>query len=323
MPRKNSIQPAQRDLTYITTTSSGSSTFYVDLAADLSRINRRAYRQGMQYYVQKVEFLSAGTTTVYVAAQTAGDTWTVHNSFVKGKAFWMKQQRDARKITGPGAKPKFEDFKIYLDDGHRAGTTVAATAADGGAVGTGDWLYSQLVYITDGDAATQEWYMHLIGGDVSTTDKSLILGYQSSRVTVQDDDPNVPNEASTNMYALLQTDDTLASDEVMQNMESGNDDAPYDVDDYVGNDSNCDAPWLQAWAIANSQSTLGLLPGFMAECGLIKFQVSTNAFYDAIDTSTNPDTITQHTNTRDIPVAIKVTLAPGPYKGVMASPMGQ
>ena len=144
-----SIAPAERRLFYIGTMTSNVGTFYLDLAKDLSVVNRRAYSQGMTYYVQQFEHYNifADNEIQAMSCATAGDTWVVHNSWTKGEAHWNGQQRRARRLIGMSAKPKYEDFKVYLDDTHRAGGTGAATgdelscsAADGALVSAGqDW----------------------------------------------------------------------------------------------------------------------------------------------------------------------------------------
>lgn len=316
------IQPAQRRLFYTGTMTSNEGTFYIDLAKDLSAVNRRLYRQGMQYYVESFEHYNifANDEVQSMACSTAGDTWTVHNAWKKAFAHWKRQQREARKLVGQGTAPTWEDFKIYLDDAHRAGGTGSATgdelsvlAADGGAVGSGEWIHSKLIYETDDQGTTAESFLHLIGPDVSTTDAGLILNYQKSRVTVQSEDPEVPAEYSANLYAYMARDENEVMDEVANNMEDENDAPPYDLDDYVGNDTNADAPFVQSFSLASPSQPLAVGNGFLAECGLIKidaarFSVATNAY------SGNPDSQI---------FAFSITVAPGPYKGVMAEPMGQ
>ncbi len=302
------IQPAQRVLNYVLPDGEN----FIDIAADLSRINRRAYRQGMQYAIGKIEFAFLGqpadAVLVQLTAKTAGNTWVVHNAWKKAQAHWLQQQSRARKLIGQSAKPAYEDFKVYLDDAHRTGNIVTAIASDGVAVGSGEWDYSRLVYEAD-DNAIQEWYMHIIGGDVSTTDKGLILGYQDSRATVQAEDPDLPAEYSSNMYAAMAADLDLVADEVAQNMEDENDEPPYDQDDYPGNDTNADAPWIQSSKIANASIPNGVLGGFIAECGLINLKLDGYTAAGA--------------NTAAPGAFVWVTLVPGKYKGVAAVPMGQ
>ncbi len=303
------MQPAQTVLTY--TIPNGSS--YIDIAEGLSQVNRRAYRQGMEYAVGKVNFVFQGNPqqilNVQLSCFTAGNTWTVHNAWKKARAFWQAQQNNARHLIGQSAKPTFEDFKVYLDDAHRAGTKLGVVAGDGAAVGTGEWDYSRLLWEAD-DASIDEVYLHLIGGDVSTTDWGLILGYQESRATVQQYDPALPDEFSSNMYALMGQDKDAVADEVADNMEVENDEPPYDRDDYPGSDTNSDAPWVQQFGIASSTLPAGIVPGFVAQCGLIRLQLIGHDVADGAS-GTAPST------------TVQVHLVPGSYKGVMAAPMGQ
>jgi hypothetical protein len=305
----SSIQPAQRTLRFVLPYG----TSYVDLAAALSAVNRRFYRQGMQYAVSGFEFEfgsvdTSAVTSVTVGAYTAGSTWVVHNAWKKAQAHWLAQQREARTLIGLSAKPAYEDFKVYLDDAQRTGTTNAVLAGDGAAVGAGEWDYSRFVWEAD-DNSIDEPYVHLIGGNVSTTDWGLILNYQQSRATVQAEDPALPAEYSTNMYALMAADENLVADEVAQNMESDNDNPPYDQDDYPGSDTNSDAAWLQQFTSASAGAPHGQSEGFVAQCGLIKFELAAAA-----------------PNGSDVgsgAVGLLVHLAPGNYKGVLAEPMGQ
>ncbi len=120
----------------------------------------------------------------------------------------------------------------------------------------------------------------------------------------------MPAEYSNNLYAHLAADENLVADEVAQNMEDENDEPPYDQDDYPGSDTNSDAPWLQDFGIASTFAPIGTVPGFVAQCGLIKFELNAHAVAGGGD-STAPSTLVQ------------VHLVPGNYKGIAAFPMGQ
>jgi len=303
------MQPAQTVLNY--EVPNGAS--YIDLAEGLSQVNRRAYRQGMEYAVGKVVFAYGANPqailNVSLSCSTAGNTWVVHNAWKKAYAHWIAQQRRARRLIGKSAKPTWEDFKVYLDDAHRAGTSLGVVAGDGAAVGTGEWDYSVL-HIQDDSHAIAEWYMHIIGGDVSSTDRGLILGYQQSRATVQSEDPELPAEYSSNMYTALADDLDDVAPAVADDMEDENDEPPYDHDDYPGNDTNSDAAWPQQLGIAAATVGLGVVPGFVAQCGLVRLYLGARAVADG-GTTTAPTSLVQ------------VHLVPGSYKGVMAAPMGQ
>jgi len=303
------MQPAQTVLSYDATDGLS----YIDIAKGLSQVNRRAYRQGMEYAVGKVTFAYTAdpqvVLNVSLTCSTAGNTWVVHNAWKKAYAHWIAQQRRARRLIGQSAKPTWEDFKVYLDDAHRAGSTLGVLAGDGGAVGTGEWDHSVL-HVEAEDHSVTEWYMHLIGGDVGATDRGLILGYQESRATVQATDPELPAEYSDNMYSSLADDLDDVAREVADDMEDENDEPPYDHDDYPGSDTNSDAPWLQDLAIASTSVPLGVVPGFVAQCGLIRLVLGARNASGGGQGTAPPTTVSVH-------------LVPGNYKGVAAFPMGQ
>jgi len=302
------MQPAHRVLSYLV--ADGAS--YIDLAQDLSKINRRSYSQGMSYAVGSVDFLFQADPQAIIAVaakvSTAGDTWIVHNAWKKAEAHWIAQQRTARRLIGQSAKPTWEDFKVYLDDAHRAAGNETLLDGNLDAVGSGEWEYSRFVYEND-DASVGEPHLHLIGGDIGATDFGLILAYQQSRATVQAEDPDLPDEYSSNLYARMATDTSLVADEVAHNMEQYNDEPPYDHDDYVGNDTNADWPMQQHWAIASVGSPQAIMSGFVAQCGLLR--VDTNSILANGASGDAPN------------ILLNVHLVPGGYKGVLAEPMGQ
>jgi len=302
------MEPAQRVLTY----GIANGVSYFDIAMDLSKINRRLYSQQMSYAVGKVDFLFAenlqNVASVIASVSTAGDTWTVHNAWKKAQATWTAQQRRARRLIGPSAKPGWEDFKVYLDDAHRAAGNETLVDLNGDAISSGEWDYSRLIWEAD-DASIDEVYLHLIGGNVSTTDWGLILGYQDSRATVQTYDPDLPTEYGSSMYALMAQDQDAVADEVADNMESMNDQAPYDQDDYVGNDTNADWPLVQQVVAASAGAPHAVLPGFVAQCGLMRVDLS------AVDPLGSDTPATG--------LLMNIHLIPGSYKGVLAEPMGQ
>ena len=95
------MQPAITDLYFQTDTAGNPQDFYyVDTAKELSKINRRTYDQSRMYAYQGLTFIWRDTAvaapndlaTVEVTVKTAGNSWIVHNAFVKGKALWDEMQ---------------------------------------------------------------------------------------------------------------------------------------------------------------------------------------------------------------------------------------
>lgn len=305
-----SIEPAQRVLSYVLTPSSGGVVVDIDLAKDLSAVNRRLYRQGMQYYVSHISLARADTGISMMQIMTAGDTWIVHNAWKKGKALWLKQQRDAAKAIGISLGT-WADFKVTLDDNDTA--AINTIAGDAGTIEPDEWAYSELVYEDDGDEFSPT--MHLLGTSTLASGVGLVQEYAISRNQLTNPSPVTPAEASDSIYAkmLMATDEF--SDILIDDIEGHNDSPPYDHSEYVGGDTVADAPFFQDFVVSNFQGGTSRSNGFTAECGLIRLILAS-----AVNTDpANPEVLANS----DVAQIVQVHLAPGPYKGVMASKMGQ
>ena len=312
------IEPAVTQLAYLV--PNGDS--YIDLAKDLSKVNRRLYRQGMTYVIQDIQVgLSVGMTATDVwqcTFATAGNSWIVHNAWKKGFAAWRRQVREVEKGTGVKAGT-WNDFKVYLDDSMEDGTTLEPYAGDGAVYLTGEWDYSSLVF--DDNGQERDLRMHLIGSSnlVDTDEESgiaLIQEYANSRASVQEEEPEVPSGASTSIYAKLSGlgDDELM-DDMVNNVEDKNDSPPYDFNDYPGGATNADSAVPQRIGSVNATQSTATMPGFIAPCGLIKI----NAGEVQLESSTPPI----YEATAASTTLVILTVAAGPYRGVLAAPMGQ
>lgn len=301
------MQPAQLVLRYrIPGDVSGTNTVICDLSRDLSTVNRRLYRQGYTYGIQKIVFDAiVANTTVSVAAQTAGNTWMVHNAWAKGFAAWRQQRSDAMEAL-PGISGKWSDFKVKLDDS--AASYLACEAADGGPMVADDWDFSEVFW--DDDGVERSPVFHLIGGTDTTSSVGLVQAYHISRARPQANEPSIDTDASDSIYAkLLPMQDEL-SDLLIDDLEGDNDAPPYSITEMPGGDTVADEPWLQEVGISNiSQGQQGRLDGFIAECGLVKLTAlsTSNVDFSAV----NSDTL------------VYIHLVPGPYRGVLAEGMGQ
>jgi hypothetical protein len=325
------IEPAVTQLLY----GVPNGTSYIDIAKDLSLVNRRMYRQGYTYVVQDVQVaIPAGSRPSdisYVQLSTSGNSWIVHNAWRKGFAAWRRQVREVENATGIKAGT-WDDFKVYLDDTHEDGTTLTPVAADGASYSTGEWSYSALVF--DDDGTERDLKMHLIGSSnlADTNEESgigLINEYQESRSIVKGDDPATPAGASDTIYAKLMGTDEM-TDRVVDNVESANDNPPYDLDDYPGGAVNADAAVPVRWIMTSAAQGIGIGAGFIAPCGLLKITTSELALNDTLDlTASDASTIdapgptSVYSEGSASLIFMILTLAPGPYRGVLAAPMGQ
>lgn len=329
-----SIEPTQLNLCYVLANGIN----YIDLAKDLSVMNRRLYRQGMNYAVANIQmfFDAAGlpdfaAKTITCRIATAPNTWMVHNAWKKGFTCWNKQQKDALEALncGPGgatsARAKYADFKVALDVAHvqlDSGSgdqdiSLDVRAGDFSATATPDeWKIASLFWEDDG-GVDHSPIIHLLG-EVASTQLSyvgLVENYGDSRVGVlAGGSPNLPSDASDSIYSRMHATEDV-SDAIIDNIEGDNDEAPYDADSYAGGAglSTLAMPVAQmAMNLANPTANSG---GFIAPCGLLQLNMD-----DWIDPSGNAgDTIA---DSGSAAAKIIITLVPGPYRGVMAQKMG-
>lgn len=323
--KKKSKTPAVRYLRYNLTNSESPGTetsHYIDLARDLSAINRRLYRQGRDYHVKRVSIVSsntiAGTTHADLSSfpgvstftQNAGritvatlpDTWVVRNAWRRGFETWNKMNN--RVLKGPNdqasIKPKYHDFKIR-GIGSYAPTPAYVVPLDNGSnpVVLGEWTYSEMVS-PDGTTSSDGFLLHMlgshIGGAGTRTSVSLVQSYANSRATVDVNEPNMANVDSDDPLMNLFDDGTVV-DEIVDNLKNDNEDMPYDNVDYPGEGSNMPQPLVvhQTTLGADGRTSVG---GFNAICGLLEVEI----------TSPLPGDV----------YSVLVELAPGNYRGIAA-----
>lgn len=318
------IEKCMRDLTVTGTTLSGLTRIgYLDIAQQLSRTNRKLFSQQYVYGIEDVAFTftpSPAYDAVRVTLSTAGDTYSVHNAWVKGKALW-DQMNELVLDDNPSVAGTWSDYKVFLDNTHRilvgAGDNLDAVTSEGIATLPGEWDYS--VYVLpqhEVDAAgnpkiADETFAHLLGANSGVygayVSIGLVKAYAMSRATVQPESPNIPVGFETSFFNLL-TDSGSQEPELAGVIEDANDEPPYSATDYPGADINSIDPWVTSFAAATSMVPNGRLTGFLAQCGLVKVEVRAylnGAIVEAPD------------------VTMTFAIAPGMYRGVAAIPMGQ
>jgi hypothetical protein len=319
--KKRSITKAERSLVFNVPSEANSegdgSLFYIDIARELSKANRKLFSQTRCYGIESVEFWFTGAptaTSILVQAATASDNWVVNNAHVKGHALW-KQMNDLVLLDNPSIKPKWQDFKVRLDGGHTAARQLQCRDGADQYLLNGQWDYSTYVMPQhEVDPATglplpaDEVTAVLIGGDTATK-RSLVEAYALSRATVQPNDPSVPAGMSTSFFNLL-TDSGSQEPELADVIEDENDQPPYDQAVYPGQLTNANIPMDQGVAVATIGSPMGYMGAFTAPCGLIRFKCS--AFDANGDAESN-----------NAAMIMKVNLLIGKYKGIASVPMGQ
>ena len=307
--KKKFRTPAVRYLRYELTNSSTPGTetsHYIDLAKDLSALNRRLYRQGRDYHVKRISIVSSntpaaqpGSTFGRITVATAPDSWVARNAWRRGFDIWNAMIKDATRGMSTDIKPTWHDYKVYLSGDHRSGTQLIAKDNGGNNVSFGEWVYSKYLS-SDGTTAADEFDVVLLGGHSGgagvRTYVGLIESYQDSRATVQNNDPAVLTAVSDDPLVNLM-DDGTTFDEIIDNLNIDNDVPPYDASDYPGSAANTPKPLVvqQTTLGADGRSTVG---GFTAMCGLIEIETTSPVADDVY--------------------SLLVELAPGSYRGIAA-----
>ncbi len=337
MARKfKKIEPAVQTLTLATPSVTGGSTgiFYVDLSQIASLVNRRFYRQGINWAVSGMKILSGGDGSLFVSKLP--DTWVMSNAWEKSMRTWLKQNNEAMEET-ESIRPRFMDFKLYADAHHHnkgfganllpltlnvtaAGVTTQVAATPG------EWVPSEM-QIPTGTAGTQGQTQsrELIavgpnypGLGASGLDAvSCIEGYSASRGLPNVLDPNAPADAADvdgfnpdNWMAATFNEGTRVTEQVIDEALDSNNIAPYPfendgvhVDTQYPNGAN-QLDGLQVHdTVFISPTTIGgmtRVKGGMFPCGLMAF-------------SWNPNGTSN--------LQIQIDLVPGNHRGYLCEPM--
>jgi hypothetical protein len=334
--RKNkrmNIEPSEMTLTFATPTiSSGASgNSYIDLSQVASLVNRRFYRQGINWAVSGFKILTPQATapgtsiTGEVAVSKLPNTWVMSNAWEKSFRTWNKMNKDAldeaQSVSG-----RFLDFKIYADSTHhQAGFAANLLPVNGGGVAiTGEWIPSE-IRVPNG-SITVPFELIAVGDNypgasaVTGIDAvSLIQGYANSRALPSVVDPNTPAEATDaigltpeNWMSSLSNEGTNQDSEVLTDI-TAYDQPPYPYENdgtavttmYPGGGTQLSGLTIHD-QVKYGSSTIGSMSyakGGNFPCGLIKLTHLVNS-----------ESLSHN-------LVVQVDLVPGPHRGYMCEPM--
>ncbi len=325
IPQGKKIQPAVKTLTFDLPSSPNQTNLYIDLSQCASIMNRRFYRQGLNWAVAGFTWYTVADGSMRI--NKIPDTWVASNAWEKGFRTWMKMNNEALE-EAESVKPKFLDFKVFMNaDHHSSGVANNLLPRIGSNIGTpvtpGEWDYSQFIIpvgsANPGSTADRDiiWTgANFPGLGASGRDAvSLIEGYAASRGLPDVLDPNTPDDAALvdgfnpqNWMSAVFNEGTDQTEDVLETMIDENNIAPYPFEnDGVHTDTQYpgganQAPGLQEAAIAFvTTTTIGgrtQLAGENFQGGLINVELT-------------------HTGTS----VLQVHLVPGPHRGYMCQPM--
>lgn len=141
------IQPAVTSLFYDMPSDTVGTSRFIDLSADLSRLNRKLMRQGYQYAVAGVTVTDTVgvVSALEITISTAGNTWVTQNAWTKGKALWDEMNQEVLD-DNPSVQGKWADYKVALTENMASGNTLSALNGAGGALPGGyEWAKSTYV----------------------------------------------------------------------------------------------------------------------------------------------------------------------------------
>ncbi len=335
MARRTSTKIEPAVMTFVLSTDSvtpgNTESFTCDLSQIASIVNRRFYRQGLNWAVAGFKIITQGDDLV-INVKKLPNTWVMSNAWEKSMRSWMRMNNEALAET-ESIRPRFLDFKIYADQLHHdAGFAGNLIPVDGqlplaASYEQGEWESSKVVIpLTDGSDNAFSRELIAVGasypGDSTETGLnavSIIDGYSASRGLPNVLDPNAPDDAASvngaspqNWMAAIFNQGTDQDDLVLDDMITENNLAPYPFENdgtnldtmYPGGANQ--APALQIHDIARvtgtTLSNTTRIKGGNFPCGLVRFDLG------------NAGTATSN-------MAILIDLVPGNHRGYLCEPM--
>ncbi len=274
--------------------AAGDHVFYIDLAKSLSLQERKLFRQLREYTVRG-GLLKDSNQDAVVRMNVAPDTWQTRAAIRRGFTQWNLMIKEGMEGLGAGLqKPKYLDFKVFLNQGHGS-TPKVPCDADGNDLDAGEWTYSTyhtedvdwanyLAWTTNRDTDSFQPMIvgpHLAGG--GSGDWWNRIGLIQSWIDTRDQPlstglPYLPNAAITDPLANL-FDEADAADEIIDMMQDDNDRTPYPEASVFGIQQAYSAHAnLQRVAFAATQAGAGQISamnGFSALCGLVQVHITT------------------------------------------------
>ena len=328
------IEPAVQTLNFNFSVSAGSTVNQtLDLSQCASLVNRRFYRQGINWAVSGIKVLTTGeNNTGSITVQKLPETWVMSNAWEKGFRAWQRMNNEALEES-ESVRPRFLDFKVYADELHHNAGFAAnlLPLSSGGTFTAGEWQSSKMT-VPFGPASpgnVTDFEIIAVGANYPGVSPatlinavSLIEGYANSRGLPNVLDPNAPADATDadgstpeNWLAATFNDGTEQTTEIIESMVgplAENNIAPYPFEnDGVNPDTMYPGGANQGTGLQVhdtefiTPTTVGgtsRLKGGMFPCGLARF-------------------VCVNSGEQPISFTLQVDLVPGSHRGYLCEPM--
>ena len=312
--RGTKIEPAEMTMSFILPSGNVNST--VDLSQCASLINRRFYRQGINWVVESFKVLTSAGVTGTCTVSRIPTTWVAHQAWKKAFDAWNEQQKSALMESGAeDARARFSDFKIFADVQHVTNGFAANLLpidSTGTPFGPGEWQESVIVVpnsLADASGSTVDpvqYKLHMVGvNNNAGQSRGIIEGYADSRAYPQSPDPVSPDLDSSQNWLARMKNVGKEQPEVMDNATDRNDNLPYPQVDYPGGENQAAnlAYHDTAFVTATTVGGVSRLKGGVFPAGLIR--AATNFTIPAGESA-----------------ILQINLVPGTHRGYMCEAMG-
>lgn len=327
--KQRKLEPAVQSILF--TVPNGTHT--VDLSQAASLVNRRFYRQGINWVVSGFRFFRAGispTPGTGVVISKLPNTWVLGNAWEKAFRHWQDLNKRAIE-AGESLPGRFTDFKVFMDGQHHtsgSGANLLPVDADGIAAGAGEWEYSE-IHIPNTLAPGNSLDFEMIavgasypGAGASGKDAvSLIEGYAASRALPSIQDPNTPVDAQSiagtlnpqNWLASIDNEGNSQIDKVVTDLTTENDQAPYPFE-------NADDGSGGVYTDTMYPGGANQLPGLqIVDAAYFSTAENANKLYCKGDNF--PCGLVRIVQNTDEPIQMIVDLVPGTHRGYLCEPM--
>lgn len=279
---------------------------YIDLAACMSAINRRLYRQGRLYHVANISVHdSQGDAEVRFA--TAPNNWTTQKAWETCFQAWKDQRKHALQEMPEGSPQvtgKWSDFKVYLNadmitdvDKPKPVDVEGNALVMYGAGSDNEWNYADVQVRSDGNVYQNLNFTLLGAHSLANNGRVGVIKALEDIWASKAYAPTLP-AAFDESPILGMGPSTQAEQEILDAIADENDQPPYSYLDMVGSDDNMPNPiTARETSITTTQNEMAMVGGFPVPCGLLMVETKASA---------------------DNTIGICIELVPGTYKGVHA-----